>query len=420
MRRQTNSEIAQKQEESPLREECIDEFSNPEDKPILTIPKPKVKGRFSEGLVRTITGFSIFFLLIFLTFMGHFYLVLFVFFIMAMIFSEIISLKRNYLKEEPVKINTKLNWYFFFLGATFFTFQYAFEHLTQSSVPYIRFLAERKSMVFFLLYMGGFMAWVASLRGGYLRYQTRLFFWTHCVLIVTFVGSAAVYAINYGMIWWITSIVLVVVNDTGAYVVGKKFGRTKLISISPNKTLEGFFGGFLITQLLAFGWNRALLKIPFLHFWYCPQAAITLIPFNTPTCAIPSIYLPRDMFIPILSSIIGKISVSEFEIHCFILAIFASFIAPFGGFFASAIKRGLKIKDFSNNLPGHGGFTDRFDCQIIMNIFLYIYLRDVVQGGLNSLTSVMAYITRLTIDDQIMLKAQLERIINKKMGTSSS
>ncbi len=42
---------------------------------------------------------------------------------------------------------------------------------------------------------------------------------------------------------------------------------------------------------------------------------------------------------------------------------FASIIAPFGGFFASGFKRGFKIKDFGDSIPGHGGMTDRMDCQ---------------------------------------------------------
>ena len=43
---------------------------------------------------------------------------------------------------------------------------------------------------------------------------------------------------------------------------------------------------------------------------------------------------------------------------------FASIIAPFGGFFASGFKRGFKIKDFGDFIPGHGGMTDRMDCQV--------------------------------------------------------
>ena len=47
-----------------------------------------------------------------------------------------------------------------------------------------------------------------------------------------------------------------------------------------------------------------------------------------------------------------------------VLAAFASIIAPFGGFFASGFKRGFKIKDFGDSIPGHGGMTDRMDCQV--------------------------------------------------------
>lgn len=44
------------------------------------------------------------------------------------------------------------------------------------------------------------------------------------------------------------------------------------------------------------------------------------------------------------------------------IATFASLIAPFGGFFASGVKRAFRIKDFGDTIPGHGGITDRFDC----------------------------------------------------------
>ncbi|KAL6999205.1 phosphatidate cytidylyltransferase [Sarracenia purpurea var. burkii] len=39
--------------------------------------------------------------------------------------------------------------------------------------------------------------------------------------------------------------------------------------------------------------------------------------------------------------------------------------SPFGGFFASGFKRAFKIKDFGNSISGHGGFTDRMDCQVL-------------------------------------------------------
>lgn len=57
---------------------------------------------------------------------------------------------------------------------------------------------------------------------------------------------------------------------------------------------------------------------------------------------------------------------------------FASLIAPFGGFLASGFKRAFKIKDFSDKIPGHGGFTDRLDCKIMMGMFVQFYLTQIV------------------------------------------
>ncbi|KAJ0751353.1 putative phosphatidate cytidylyltransferase [Helianthus annuus] len=64
--------------------------------------------------------------------------------------------------------------------------------------------------------------------------------------------------------------------------------------------------------------------------------------------------------------------------HALCLGLFASVIAPFGGFFASGFKRAFKIKDFGGSIPGHGGFTDRMDCQMVMAVFAYIYHQSFV------------------------------------------
>jgi phosphatidate cytidylyltransferase len=63
-----------------------------------------------------------------------------------------------------------------------------------------------------------------------------------------------------GMVWMLMPAMLVIINDIFAYVFGRLFGKTRLIELSPKKTLEGFLGGFLSTFLMAFYvtyfWNR--------------------------------------------------------------------------------------------------------------------------------------------------------------------
>jgi phosphatidate cytidylyltransferase len=71
------------------------------------------------------------------------------------------------------------------------------------------------------------------------------------------------------------------------------------------------------------------------------------------------------------------------------LGLFASLLAPLGGLFASGFKRAIKIKDFADLIPGHGGLTDRMDCQILMvrieYIFNFFYFRasSLIFGLLN-------------------------------------
>lgn len=63
---------------------------------------------------------------------------------------------------------------------------------------------------------------------------------------------------------------------------------------------------------------------------------------------------------------ISTVPWSPFQLHSLVLAIFASLVAPFGGFFASGFKRAYDIKDFGDSIPGHGGLTDRMDCQCVL------------------------------------------------------
>jgi len=80
------------------------------------------------------------------------------------------------------------------------------------------------------------------------------------------------------------------------------------------------------------------------------------------------------------------------QFHAVVLAAFASIIAPFGGFFASGFKRGFKIKDFGDSIPGHGGMTDRMDCQVSPQLQ---YTLHSTQGSLANCCSSCAVLLKL-------------------------
>ena len=94
---------------------------------------------------------------------------------------------------------------------------------------------------------------------------------------------------------------------------------------------------------------------------------ITCIPFTKNECAVME--LGKDFTLKYLIPLTSyelTIPLKIIHFHTFFLGLFASLLAPLGGIFASGFKRAIKIKDFANLIPGHGGVTDRMDCQILM------------------------------------------------------
>ena len=65
--------------------------------------------------------------------------------------------------------------------------------------------------------------------------------------------------------------------------------------------------------------------------------------------------------------------------------LFASLVAPFGGFFASGIKRAYNLDDFASVIPGHGGVYDRVDCQLIMGLATQTYYATFIRGACTAL-----------------------------------
>ncbi|MBK0383215.1 CDP-archaeol synthase [Pedobacter sp. SD-b] len=116
-------------------------------------------------------------------------------------------------------------------------------------------------------------------------------------------------------------------NDTGAYLFGVKFGKTRLFERhSPKKSWEGFIGGVFTSMLVGY---------------------------------ILSIYFTDYAFY-----------------HWMIMAFIISCFGTLGDLVESMFKRSIEIKDSGKILPGHGGLLDRFDGLLLSApiIFVYLYL----------------------------------------------
>jgi len=246
------------------------------------------------------------------------------------------------------------------------------------------------------------------------------FTWTVMTLVVVIVQSNfIIWNLFEGIIWFLLPCAIIVCNDIFAYFSGFFFGRKFInrpfLSISPNKTWEGFIGATFWTILFA------CLFAEFLsHFqWFiCPRVEPNL--FQAVHCTPAPVFVPTPYHLsPEIYSFVHKffgyssptISVRPIIFHSIVMAIFGSLIAPFGGFFASAIKRAYKVKDFDNIFPGHGGFTDRTDCQYIMGLFIYVYYHMFIKESIMDLETVFESALALSLDEQVALLRKLNETI---------
>ena len=114
-------------------------------------------------------------------------------------------------------------------------------------------------------------------------------------------------------------------NDTGADLVGRAFGRTKLFERhSPKKTWEGFIGGVAISTGVAL----------IIGYYF------------------KELQWDKWVFMAILISCFGTL----------------------GDLVESMFKRSINVKDSGGILPGHGGLLDRFDGLFLAAPAVYTYL----------------------------------------------
>ncbi|MCC6724036.1 MAG: phosphatidate cytidylyltransferase [Saprospiraceae bacterium] len=127
-------------------------------------------------------------------------------------------------------------------------------------------------------------------------------------------------------VWPIFGLLLLTwLNDTGAYLIGSKFGKTPLLPrISPKKTWEGTLGGVAVTFLVG--------------YLFCAAT--------------------------------GELRLQDWMVLAAIVSVFGGI----GDLIESMLKRSLGVKDSGTLLPGHGGMLDRFDAFIFILPFAAAYL----------------------------------------------
>lgn len=154
----------------------------------------------------------------------------------------------------------------------------------------------------------------------------------HYLLGVAYVGvpfslliSISYWHDNYAPLRVFGLLLLTWTNDTLAYLIGSKIGKTPFFTrISPKKTWEGTIGGMVCTFLAAF----------------------------------------------LLSRWIHDFGMDEWMLLAVCVAVFGTL----GDLVESMLKRSVQIKDSGSILPGHGGFLDRFDSFIFVLPFAWLAL----------------------------------------------
>lgn len=124
--------------------------------------------------------------------------------------------------------------------------------------------------------------------------------------------------------------VIAFLSDSGAYFVGKAWGKHKLAPVvSPNKSVEGMLGG-MITAVLGM-------------LLYC--------------------------------LVVGLVSDEPVKyLYAITYGLLGSAAGVFGDLCFSAVKRQTGIKDYGNLIPGHGGILDRFDSVMVVAPLVEILL----------------------------------------------
>ncbi|CAA0829058.1 Phosphatidate cytidylyltransferase 2 [Striga hermonthica] len=377
------------------------------------------RNKYKSMLIRTystvwmIGGFA------FVIYMGHLYIWAMVVVIQIFMAKELFNLLRRAHEDRRLPGFRLLNWHFFFTAMLFVYGRILSQRLvntvTTDKVLYklVSKFIKYHMVTCYFLYIAGFMWFILTLKKKMYKYQFGQYAWTHMILIVVFTQSSFTVAnIFEGIFWFLLPASLIVINDIAAYIFGFFFGKTPLIKLSPKKTWEGFIGASVATMISAFLLANILGRFQWLT---CPRKDLST---GWLQCDPGPLFRPESYSVPEWFPQWfpwREISVLPVQWHALCLGLFASIIAPFGGFFASGFKRAFKIKDFGDSIPGHGGITDRMDCQMVMAVFAYIYHQSFVVPQSLSIEMIMDQILmNLAFEEQRDLYTKLGQIIMER------
>ena len=145
--------------------------------------------------------------------------------------------------------------------------------------------------------------------------------------------TCLVYLYSKSPLYALALFAFVWMHDTFSYLVGIKFGKTKLFErISPKKTWEGFFGGLTAAVIAGIA--------------FCYFSSDEIVRIIDPFCMLKWVGM----------------------------AVVAVIAGTFGDLFESLFKRSLEIKDSGTLLPGHGGLLDRLDSILFAAPAVVVYL----------------------------------------------
>ncbi|KAL4086652.1 hypothetical protein PRIC1_013714 [Phytophthora ramorum] len=378
-------------------------------------PAVKPAGRLTKFMTRVVVGFAMIGGFIAILYGGHMYAWGLVVLLQTLLFRELVNVRYRAAAEKNIPWFRSVQW-MWFVVALFYNYGDSFGAFIESSK--IRFVPP--AIVHYLRYH----TWVSFtifdvelVVLSLLQVPDGAIHVDHChVGLIVFQMKYVLTNIFNGLFWFLFPVSLVICNDCFAFFCGKLFGRkfikTPFLRLSPNKTWEGFIGAFVCTVIYAFFSSAFISQFSWLT---CPVESFEfkLIP-DPLTCTPRDVFLPHSYGVPVyLAGLIGRsqIQLLPIQFHSIWFAIFASVVSPFGGFYASAIKRTYNLKDFDSVIPGHGGVMDRMDCQLITNCFTTVYFNTFIRSSTPSVALILNLVAQLTLDQkQEVLRAIQEML----------